>query len=62
MKKPWWNDSLQLLWAHARACEQKWLKNNSPSRQTYKAEFTKAQNMFDKEVKRCKQRFWFEQQ
>jgi hypothetical protein len=60
--KPWWSDDLSVKWRDLRSAEKRWHASRGALKQKLKAEMVKAKNVFDKEVQKCKRKYWYLQQ
>ena len=60
--KPWWSDSLKLLWNEVRKCENEWHKSDDGNKPRLKANLRQVQKHFDREVQKAKRKYWFSEQ
>jgi hypothetical protein len=57
--KPWWNESLTILWNDLCKSESDWLKCKNPhSKSKYKQMYCNKRKFFDKEIKKAKRVYW----
>ena len=52
--KPWWSDSLKLLWNEVRKCENEWHKSGDGNKPRLKANLRQVQKHFDRKSKKLK--------
>ena len=58
--KPWWNADLSTRWENMCTAEKKWLKcSTKADKVVFKAEYIISRKSFDREVQKCKRRYWF---
>ena len=56
--KPWWSDSLMLLWNEVRKCENEWQKSGDGNKPRLKANLRQVQRQFASEVQKAKRKYW----
>ena len=60
--KPWWTDILTDKWKELRKCEKIWSLCRGVKKKQCKADMCAAQRSLDREVQRCKRKYWLNQQ
>ena len=62
LKKTWWNEELSDLWNDMCTEERKWLKAKGNDRKTQRLIFLSKRKRFDKQVQKCKRKYWIKTQ
>ena len=62
MKKPWWNDTLTVMWNDVCKAEKDMIKLVGGARAHFRHLFKNSRKVFDREVQRCKRKYVKDQQ
>lgn len=57
-KKPWWNESLTLMWNNVCEAERVFLRCKGADRARLRQQYRQKQKQFDKEIRAAKRRHW----
>ena len=60
--KPWWNESLTVLWNGMCTAEKAWHRTNGKDKHKLRADFVQKRRELDKQVQRAKREYWYQQQ